>query len=139
MEVIPKMACHLKYAFFCGKESHERDKCPASKSKYSGCEKIGHWRKVCKSSKSVRHIEQEKDFGKEDTEYFLGQIKVHSMIKEGRRKCNCEVERFDKPVQFLIDSGADVICIPDKLLPRSMQNEIEPSTEIISDPDGIYN
>ena len=37
--------------FFCGLSRHPRSKCPAKESVCNSCSKIGHWGKVCKSSK----------------------------------------------------------------------------------------
>jgi hypothetical protein len=42
-----------EFCYFCGKENHPREKCPARESKCNRCRETGHWArgKVCKGKK----------------------------------------------------------------------------------------
>ena len=38
--------------FFCGYARHPRSRCPAREAECKGCGKVGHYQKVCKSTKA---------------------------------------------------------------------------------------
>ncbi|KAG5890836.1 hypothetical protein JTB14_016214 [Gonioctena quinquepunctata] len=101
---------------FCGLRSHPKDQCPAGKSKCRKCEKSGHWATVCRSSKGqllFNHV---------DTKEWLALIFVSEIIKN---------------IEFLIDSGADITCVPKEIFDVSFLNQLQVSDKIVTGPSGV--
>ncbi|KAG5875624.1 hypothetical protein JTB14_034691 [Gonioctena quinquepunctata] len=119
---------------FCGLRSHPRDQCPAGKSKCRKCEKSGHWATVCRSSK-VRSIQtsdlnQELDLEQLELEFnslntshldqsqcannFVGSITPNHVDTE-EWLASIFVSEINKNIEFLIDSGADITCVPKEI------------------------
>ncbi|XP_024117381.1 uncharacterized protein K02A2.6, partial [Oryzias melastigma] len=92
----------------CGKLPHRGDeRCPASKAKCHNCHKMGHWARACRSSRSVSEVtEMEKEKGEQT--YFLGSV-CNTNEKAEAWTVLLQVESC--PVQFKIDTGADVNVI----------------------------
>lgn len=101
-----------KINVFCGKERHPRERCPARKATCSKCRKIDHWHQVCKT---VRYVN------------------VHNGDEGISDK---EVQGFCNMVKFLIDSGADITCVPERMLSTHLLSLICKRTEVTSGPDG---
>lgn len=129
----------------CGLEKHERSKCPARHTKCLKCRQPGHWSKVCrfkKTMKSIIHHEPEEGSaeGIEDRRkvaqgYFLGSLQS-SKDQVHQWTVNVYVLELNVSVPFLIDTGADIICMPINILPKSKLKDIFPSSELISGLDG---
>lgn len=50
-------------------------------------------------------------------------------------KANIFISQFNKKMSFLVDTGADVICLPTNLIPESCRKNIRSCTDRISGPD----
>ncbi|KAG5891236.1 hypothetical protein JTB14_004351 [Gonioctena quinquepunctata] len=107
---------------FCGLRSHPRDQCPAGKSKCRKCKKSGHWATVCRSSK-VRSIQTSSiTLNHVDTKEWLASIIISEIIKN---------------IEFLIDSGADITCVPKEIFDVSFLNQLQVSDKIVTGPSGV--
>ena len=90
----------------CGGTYPHKDSCPAKNRKYSSCDKLNHFARVCRtnpteSAKRVTH----QDPG-EDDEY------VYTVGRDKQPICKVTID--GKQVEMLVDSGASVDLIVDK-------------------------
>ncbi|KAG5883819.1 hypothetical protein JTB14_036936 [Gonioctena quinquepunctata] len=141
---------------FCGLRSYPRDQCPAGKSKCRKCENSGHWATVCRSSK-VRSIQtsdlnQELDLEQLELELnslntshlhqsqctnnFLGSITLNHVDTE-EWLASIFVSEINKNIGFLIDSGADITCVPQEIFDVSFLNQLQVSDKIVTGPSGV--
>uniref|UniRef100_A0A1X7U2M8 CCHC-type domain-containing protein n=1 Tax=Amphimedon queenslandica TaxID=400682 RepID=A0A1X7U2M8_AMPQE len=91
----------------CGlSPNHEFKSCPARDSVCRGCNKRGHYQRVCKSAKvSDIHKESEKDDG-----IFLG------LVTETQSKpWTVEVQVNGSNIEFCIDTGAEVTAVSERI------------------------
>ncbi|XP_067943442.1 uncharacterized protein [Watersipora subatra] len=91
----------------CGYLTHTRGTCPAKDVSCKSCGKVGHYAKVCRS-KSEPNISQVE----EEERIFLGEITDTSV---GVWTKTISVDKLDAPVQFKLDTGADVSILPSTL------------------------
>ncbi|KAJ8935648.1 hypothetical protein NQ314_012711 [Rhamnusium bicolor] len=133
---------------FCGLEPHEREVCPARASKCRNCSRRGHWDRVCKSrdssgKKFIKMVNTEdnnsecNEFSSADQQ-FLGVISLsHINVNNNNHwVVDINVNEINKQISFLVDTGADIICIPQHLLPKNLENSLWPCNESISGLDG---
>jgi transposase InsO family protein len=116
---------------YCGRHMHERDKCPAKEAKCNLCGKKGHYSRVCRKKKEVKSITVESSNGNEANELLLGSIWKGGINKQWY--ANVFVKELKKSVPFLVDTGADINCLPLDLLNNSQK--VEQCTEVVSGPD----
>lgn len=99
----------------CGRPRHGNgQRCPAVGARCNLCSKTGHWGRVCRLSKNVRCMEGEEDVegGYNDdtsfqiTEAFLGAV---SSVNNNYYIFRAYVKEFAKQIQFIIDTGADIL------------------------------
>jgi len=66
---------------FCGLQPHAKFRCPAKNATCRECNKIGHWAKVCLSTK-VRSLELESnnEFGESNEGNYLGLMSINSSL-----------------------------------------------------------
>ncbi|XP_071101769.1 uncharacterized protein [Haliotis cracherodii] len=109
----PKPTCS-----YCGRDSHPRAECPATRSTCRKCHKVGHWDVVCRSQRwGLSEIRLEQGSNNECTnekEYaFLGSISADSESSDPSRPWLVNLEVNSLLVRdFKIDTGADVTVIP---------------------------
>ena len=95
--------------FRCGGQSQQKSDCPARDSICHNCNKKGHWKRACKNSKKVNEISS----GQND-EIFLGEVVIDA-VSTSQQPWQAEISINDNPVNFKIDTGADVSVIPARL------------------------
>ena len=100
---------------WCGYHAdHSKKQCPARDEKCNICKKKGHFSKVCRSKKSkVNEIAGSSD---DSDDYFLGSITMIDAVEDW--KATLHVGRV--PVEFKIDTGADVTVIPERVFNPTM-------------------
>lgn len=124
---------HSKVCSFCGLLWHQRDKCPARASTCRSCNKAGHWAKVCRK-KTVRSVQMSDG---EDSSSFLGSIKhaIHHLdSKEWTIKAH--LSKIDKEIVFLVDTGADITCLPYNLVTDEVLRQIKSNNHKVTGPAG---
>ncbi|XP_023238252.1 uncharacterized protein LOC111637075 [Centruroides sculpturatus] len=97
--------------YWCGKlVKHTKFNCPAHKAICNKCEKVGHYAKVCKAKVSINEI------GEPNQSSFLGHVKgssnINNSVKKQFNQWNADIFVGDIPLNFKIDTGADVTVIP---------------------------
>lgn len=100
----------------CGRRpGHSRRNCPAQNAKCFNCNNFGHFQRFCKK-KNVHRVgadepEPEQPQGEEDDDYyFMGVIDNQADVEHW----NIEVFVNGRPVNFKIDTGADVTVISEE-------------------------
>jgi hypothetical protein len=91
--------------------------------------KKGHYSRVCRKKKEVT---VESSNGNEANELFLGSIWKSGINKQWY--ANVFVKELKKSVPFLVNTGADINCLPLDLLNNNQK--VEQGTEVVSGPDG---
>ena len=93
----------------CGKSSpHSRQQCPAREATCRKCGKKGHYQAVCRSTKSVNLVTTEQD------EVFIAAVNGQvPTVDAGDNPWMVTVSVNGSPVDFKIDTGADVSVISD--------------------------
>lgn len=105
----------------CGKEKHPKSQCPAKKAECKRCKCTGHYANMCRS-KSVNCVDDD------DDDAFMGCINsVNSVQDDSEFSIKLFVDH--KPVDFKIDTGADVTVIGRQHLPRN--TPLRPSEKIL--------
>lgn len=128
----PKGKC-----FRCGNSTHPKKFCPAKDSTCRKCGLVGHWAKFCKTKfkskqKAVQSVNENTEFNACDSDdcrdlsdseteltanvnySFIG--KIYSTGKQNSQwKVQLGLNGNDNKVNFIIDTGADVTILPEKV------------------------
>lgn len=112
--------------WFCGKERHTKENCPAAKVTCYNCKRIGHFANLCRS-KSVRQVEE----SKVTFEVSLCEKREKYMIDVGLFRGNTLVDN----VNFLIDTGADITAIPETVADKNGL-QLMKCADTVRGPDG---
>lgn len=135
MFVIKKTMNSRNLCNYCGYNYHPRTACPARNAECFKCKIKGHFSRTCKKSfdnqkinseKKLNILEEAVENSGKSNEYFLSSIDECD-IKAWR--CELVIEEFKIKSHFLIDSGADIVCIPLSLIPLQLHSQIK-STNI---------
>lgn len=84
----------------CGGEFHPYKECPAAKVDCYKCKKLGHYAKVCRSTATVRQVDNE-------DEAFI--VTVSAIGQYGRWDVTARINEQD--ITFKADTGAAITCI----------------------------
>ena len=97
---------------YCGRiPNHHRNDCPAKSSICGGCGIQGHWKKVCRKSRSIRLVNTPEN---EDSDYE-NELEMGWIFNVGgEERWNVDVEVNGHLTKFKIDTGAAVSVINDK-------------------------
>ncbi|XP_033730104.1 uncharacterized protein K02A2.6-like [Pecten maximus] len=101
---------------------HRKDKCPAFNATCRKCSKKGHFEKKCRTTLS--EIEQYKDDGYQ----FLGSI------DDSSKPWTVSLCMDGLPVEFKIDTGADVTAIPEVTFNKLKGLELEKTSKLLQGP-----
>ena len=101
--------------YFCASSKrHNRDQCPAKKSRCNNCSTVGHYAVVCKKPKRVqKQVNQVQNYDEEETEFFLGSVENENRNSDWYAEIRISkgTKNFENFI-FKIDSGACVTCVP---------------------------
>ena len=112
-----------KECYRCANPAHKYTDCPARNSKCGKCGKIGHWAKCCKTKpKNIHEVECTAD--EERDEYFFGMVESSQVSSIDCNKWNIELYVNGTPVEFKIDSGADITLIGKKDFDKISTSEL---------------
>lgn len=148
-----------KQCYFCGKQYHAREVCPAKNAICRSCGIRGHFQISCKSAKSSGgetsfnshknkfdngnskinnvNVEQcdEQPIKFDSFDAYLSRIICHDSIPSLEWCINCFVEELDKDILFLIDTGACDVYIPDHKVPIHVLKRLDKNCTAYG-PDG---
>ena len=121
----------------CGRSpSHEIAQCPARNAKFFKCNKTGHFRSQCKSTRSgvdVVHVSPKSGDDKE-LDQFLGVLLAEGETDQPTPPWTITLTLNKREMTFKIDTGADISVIPvTKSGMGNSKHQIEYSEEQISD------
>lgn len=113
---------------FCGFSSHSRQYCPANQKECMKCHGLGHFARCCKgakkqasSSNSKKKSSDASNKQKASTNVgnlFLGT--VSSSVLSLSSTWTADIKVGDKEINYIVDTGADVSCIPTSSYEGSM-------------------
>ncbi|XP_050516072.1 uncharacterized protein LOC126890941 [Diabrotica virgifera virgifera] len=128
---------------FCGQQSHLREVCPARRSQCNKCKKFGHWASVCLSGKGQREnkvstveIDNFMINSEGNNLNFVGSVYINN-IEAREWLISVLVFELRTKFEFLIDSGADVSCIPSSLMPKEILKTLCKPYQTVTGPSGI--
>lgn len=108
--------------------------CPATKDICRKCDKVGHWQKVCLSKQNSSSTPSPSNNTIANDESFVGKVFESGKQRPHRHKLIEISEGIGKKI-FLLDSGADEVCLPLKCLPRQALQCIVPYKPVLRGPD----
>ena len=117
----------------CNRPHKSNETCPAMGAKCSKCKKKGHFAVVCRSVVGEVTCTREES----SQHFFLGDVKSGDSEEE---PWSVILHINNKPVQFKIDTGADISVMSEatyQALPQCPQ--LQPSNAILSSPGGKLN
>ena len=95
----------------CGYAWHKKfSDCPAKNEECNSCHQKGHFWRMCRVKKTVRHVQEDSD----EDHVFLGSVTEINAVDDW----HTDLKVDDKSVKFRIDTGADVSVIPDSYFKR---------------------
>lgn len=119
----------------CGYQ-HQNRKCPALGQTCKYCKKVGHFAKVCRKAKhrqEIRELEVENE--QPPASMFLGAIQ-----KSDTTPWTIDLQITNNLINFKVDSGADVTCIPVSVYENLKHApKLESSTILLNSPAGAIN
>lgn len=111
---------------WCGKSpKHDRQHCPAREAVCRKCKKKGHYQAVCRSTAQVSVVQETTV-----SDAFLG------AVTNSNEDCwTVTLQLNSKPLQFCIDTGADVTAIPEQVWKEIGKPSLQPSDRNLKCPD----
>ena len=119
----------------CGKCSHDaRQQCPARETICRKCHKYGHFQVVCQT-RTVKVVSAEDS----DDNSFIGVIEqpeslIISTVSTGSEPWTVTISLNQVPIEFQIDTGADVSIISEQLFKKLKLLSLEPTTKSLIGP-----
>ena len=119
----------------CGFKTHTGTQCPASGKVCKKCNKKGHFATMCRS-KAIEEVDMYQEVSQE--EYFLGEVKTPSpKAKKNRGKpWVVTLDINTKPVQFKIDTGADISVMSEATWQDINKPQLTKSQVCLTSPGG---
>ena len=129
----------------CGKPNHlGKEQCPAKTATCRKCHKRGHFQTVCRSTKSVKTItndEDTDDSADDELTYdrFIGTIEESDTLEvptvtAGSDPWKITVSLNALPIEFHIDTGADVTVITEKLYKKLKTSQLQKCSKSLVGP-----
>ena len=108
----------------CGRTpAHGKEQCPARELLCHKCGKKGHFMVMCRTRGAVRTVESTKD-----DEAFMGMVQQ----SKGSSPWSITLSVNGKPVEFKIDTGADVTVIPKSVFKKIPDVSLKSPTKTLS-------
>lgn len=115
-----------------------RGSCPAQNTRCYSCGRRGHYAKVCRASKNIQHITEREGSTSPTPDFVVGNVGKDScgqLSQPDPFRVKVKVKEMGQVIDFIIDTGADVTCLPTSFL-ESTSLVPQESTSTICGPDG---
>ena len=136
--VIQKGTSKSKSCIRCGRSpTHSSLQCPAKDVVCFKCQKKGHFQAHCLSTRtSVRGIdaEEESEEGCEQDQYIRGVEVEVLIVNAGGNPWNVSIILNSLPVEFKIDTGADVTVVSDETFAKLTNVVLQKTKRILTGP-----
>ena len=118
----------------CGKTpSHAKQLCPAIKAECKKCAKKGHYQIMCKTIPNVSEIKTEcTSTSDESDDSFL--LTIDNTSSGNSDAWTVDLTVNDIPIQFKIDTGADVTAIPPKEFSKLKETTLTQPRKVLHGP-----
>ena len=111
----------------CGRSpAHGRQHCPAREETCHACGKKGHFKTMCRTQGAVQAVESAESAA--DDEAFMGMVRQ----SQESNPWSITLSVNGTPVEFKIDTGADVTVIPTSILRSIPDATLKPATKVLS-------
>ena len=109
----PNTSRHSGKCKWCGsQQQHDRNRCPARQATCHHCNKVGHFRSVCRSGASGPEIKPPRS--KQNAAHSVGYVFLGEIKEPGGKCWTAEVMIDGKSkVEFKLDSGAEMSVLSD--------------------------
>ena len=109
----------------CGRPYHRGHQCPAINATCRKCQRRGHFQEVCRSTFRVQEVQDSFPQQEEEDASFLGAVQARGI--ESSKPWKIQVSVNGSPVEFKVDTGADVTVIPRSMVTSgSLQVSLSP-------------
>ena len=116
----------------CGRRPpHSKFRCPAKNAKCHECSKKGHYQSMCRSKASISSVQEQS----EDESVFLGA--VHSQPEASSKPWNVMLQMNGCPVEFKIDSGADITVVLTELYQPNRDGALLKPKKLLKGPNQV--
>ena len=114
----------------CGRSQHDRQQCPARDAVCHKCAWKGHFKSMCRSTAKIQEVQLE-NAGSTAEEAFLGHL-----TQQGASPSPWAVTLFlnGKPIQFEIDTGAEVLVISQRAHQEIGSPTLQPPQRTLQGP-----
>ena len=117
----------------CGRPYQRGHQCPAINAICRKCNRRGHFQEACRSSSQVQEVQCSYRLQEEEEESFLGAVQVRGI--EGSKPWRITVSVNGSPVDFKVDTGADVTVIPSSMITSgNLKASLSPCTKQLCGP-----
>ena len=116
--------------FRCGKSPpHDRQHCPARDATCHKCAKRGHFKAMCRSPRKVGEVHQDSSSEIDHDDVFLGAVGTAA-----ENPWSVTLQLNGEPVEFQIDTGAEVSIISDQLHKKISSPSLTPVPQTLRGP-----
>ena len=134
MQKNQRESLQYKFCTRCGKSPiHDLKDCPAREAICHKCSRRGHFKRYCRSAARVQEIHQESsgDSSDDTTETFIGIVDTYQETPDW----TVNVIMNDHPVEFSIDTGADMTMIPEHIYQQAAGSiSLQPTSRRLCGP-----
>lgn len=114
---IKKSNISSRKCYFCGVDYNNQHQCPARDATCFKCGRIGHFSSVCRSND-----EKNKQSKSGKKQLYINWEQIQNVDKYSK---NIYVREFSKEVNFLIDTGSDIDCLPMSIISPNLRKTIK--------------
>ena len=114
----------------CGKSPpHDRQHCPARDTTCHKCAKRGHFKAMCRSPRKVGEVHQDSS-----SEIDYDNVFLRAVGTVGEKPRSVTLQLNSEPVEFQIDTGAEVSVISDQLHKKISSPSLTPVPQTLRGP-----
>lgn len=131
----PRAGAERECKWCGGTQYHQWKDCPARDANCRKCEKRGHYAAVCRSSRAVHAVTQQR-WQEDDEEYelLLGSVTVNTVSTRSVTEWMETLSLNGEPVTFKLDTGAAVTAIPQEIFKVERDGPLTKPSKVLYGP-----
>jgi len=132
-EMPPKFRQNSKWCG--GTQYHQWKDCPARDASCRKCKKKGHYAAVCRSTRAVHAVTQQRWQADDEEEYeFLGSVTINTVSTRSVTEWTETLSFNGEPVTFKLDTGAAVTAIPHDIFKVERDGPLTKTSKVLYGP-----